>query len=372
MSRPTFVIADEDKIIQQQYNGRRISVYVGKVKISDVQGWVDNPRIEVMKKAYLSKTGPHVLSQDEIFDLMKNDPDVKLADLRDDIIKNGLRKPITLTYEGKLLDGNRRFFSVKFALEELPPTYPYRSDLEVVPCFVLLQDAPVEDEEAVLVEENFSASHKVEWPDYVKARKICAAFDEGKLSEDAIAKKFGWPKRKVQDSLRINEIIQDFMAIATEPKDPEDETGGGFGMSDTQAEDICNRSYQYFNEAHKSFRDPLKKEPEFKIQFFKWLAEGRFHSFPEVRIAYKAWGSPEAKAALSNADDPNAAKSAKAIIDYNDRVIKSAGEIEGRITNFTKFLEGMSVQQLKTVPADVREKLHSALKTVDGFLSTLG
>lgn len=370
MSKTAFM-CDEPQATTRLYNGRKIAVWQCRVDINLVSGWVDNPRIDVEKRRFQAMHGARDLTQDEIFDIMKNTPEFKLADLRDDILKNGLREPLTLTWTGRLLDGNRRFFALKYALESLPPTDPNRQDLEKVPAYVLLEDAPEEDEQNVLVEENFSASLKLEWPDYVKAQLVVAEFRSGKgLDEKQIARKFGWSKQKVVEALKIDEIIQSFMTYATDPVNPEDELGGGLGLSETEAENICAKNYQYFNEAKKSFPNQLKTEPEFAVQFFKWIHEGKFSSFPEVRIAYKAWQSPEAKAALMQ-PDPTAAKAAKAIIDYNSRVVKTNDEIEGRIVNFTKFIEGINIAQLQNVSAEARASFAKMVETFNKLLESV-
>ena len=370
MSKTAFM-CDEPQATTRLYNGRKIAVWQCRVDINLVSGWVDNPRIDVEKRRFQAMHGARELTQDEIFDIMKNTPEFKLADLRDDILKNGLREPLTLTWTGRLLDGNRRFFALKYALESLPPTDPNRQDLEKVPAYVLLKDAPEEDEQNVLVEENFSASLKLEWPDYVKAQLVVAEFRSGKgLDEKQIARKFGWSKQKVVEALKIDEIIQSFMTYATDPVNPEDDLGGGLGLSETEAENICAKNYQYFNEAKKSFPNQLKTEPEFAVQFFKWIHEGKFSSFPEVRIAYKAWQSPEAKAALMQ-PDPTAAKAAKAIIDYNARVVKTNDEIEGRIVNFTKFIEGINVAQLQNVSAEARASFAKMVETFNKLLESV-
>ena len=250
----TEFMCDEPKVTTRLYNGRKLSVWQCKVDINLISGWVDNPRIDVEKRKFQASHGARDLTQEEVFDIMKNTPDFKLKDLRDDILKNGLREPLTLSWKGRLLDGNRRFFALKYALESLPPTDPNRIDLEKVPAYVLLEDASEEDERNVLVEENFSASLKLEWPDYVKAQMVVAAYRNGDgLDERQIAQKFGWSRTKVLDSLKIDEIIQSFMTYATDPVDPEDDNGGGLGLSETEAETICAKSYQFFNEAKKSF-----------------------------------------------------------------------------------------------------------------------
>lgn len=362
-TQPAFLLdKPKPQIKQRLYNGRRINVWEGKVKVSSILGWVDNPRIELEKKKFVSQVGDRALTQDEIFDLMKNDPEVKLKELRDDIIKNGLREPLALSYTGKLLDGNRRFFAVKYALAHMPLSDPNRQDLETVEVHVLSEDATEVDEQNVLVEENFSASLKIEWPAYVKAVKVIDAHEDG-LTLDEISQKFSWAKSKIKETLKIHEIIQEFIIFATADIDPNDDTGGGFGLSDQEAETIAARNYQYFNEAQKSFFDPLKTDIDFKIQFFKWINQSKFSSFPEVRIAYKAWQHPEAKAALLQ-PDPAAAKSAKAILDYNTRVVKSADEAIGRIDTFVKYIKEMTASDIKLIPESSRNNLQQALELV--------
>ncbi len=269
---------------------------------------------------------------------------------------------VTLSFDGKLLDGNRRFFAIKYALETMPSTDPNRQDLESVDVHILNQDATEEDEQNVLVEENFSASLKIEWPDYVKAMMVVDASESG-LTPEEISKKFNWNKSKIKETLKINEIISEFITFATSPKDQNDESGGGLGLSEHEAETIAAKNYQYFNEAQKSIFEPIKTDFDFKIQFFKWIYDGKFSSFPEVRVAYTAWKHPEAKAALMQ-PEPTAAKSAKAILDYNSRVVRSTDEAVGRIDSFVKFLSEMTAAEMKLLPSSSRESLEKAMEMI--------
>ena len=362
-AKPTFILDQPEPHVKQRlYNGRKLIVWEGKVKIDSIQGWVENPRIEIAKKKLVQKVGNRQLAQDEIFDLMKNDPEVKLKDLRDDIIKNGLREPLTLSFSGKLLDGNRRYFALKFALETMPATDPNRQDLETVNAYILNKDSTEDDEQNVLVEENFSPSLKIEWPDYVKAMHVVAAHDEG-LTEAEIARKFSWAKAKVKETLKIHEIINEFQTYAISTVDPNDESGGGLGLSEQDAETVAAKNYQYFNEAQKSFFNPLKSDFDFKIQFFKWIHDGKFSSFPEVRVAHKAWENPEAKAAIMQPHQ-TAAKDAKAILDYNNRISRSTDEAIGRIESFVSFLNDMSAAEMSLLPDTSKSNLEKALEMV--------
>jgi hypothetical protein len=362
-TKPSFLLDKPTPQIKQRlYNGRKIMVWEGKVKVPSIQGWVENPRIELAKKTFLEKVGDRPLTQEEIFDLMKNDPEVRLRELRDDIMKNGLREPLTLSFKGKLLDGNRRFFALKYVLESIPPTDPNKSDFVEIDAFVLNEGASDEEEQNVLVEENFSASLKIEWPDYVKAMMVVRAEDDG-LTPDQIAKKFNWTKTKVNETLRIYEIIQEFETLAVSKPDPEDESGGGFGLTEQDAQVLAAKNYQYFNEAQKSFREPLKTDIDFKIQFFKWIKEKKFSNFNEVRVAHKAWKDPEAKAAIMG-HDPSAAKRAKTILDYNERMVRSVDDAAGRIQTFTRFLKDMTAEEIKVIPEKTRINLQEILTTV--------
>jgi hypothetical protein len=337
-------------------------VLEGKVRIAEIQGWIENPRIELAKKKISGSVGDRRLQQDEVFELMKSDPEIKLNELRDDIMRNGLREPLTLSHSGKLLDGNRRFFAIKHALAGMQPDNPDRANLEAVDAYVLTEDASEEDEENVLVEENFSPSLKIEWPDYVKALKVIEAHEVG-LGTQEIARKFNWRRGKVEETLRIYKLIQEFIVFATESKDPDDESGGGLGISEQEAESIAAKSYQYFNEAQKSFFQQLSTDVDFKFQFFRWIHEGKFHSFPEVRVAHQAWKHPEARAALLS-QEPTAAKSAKAILDYNNRLVRNDEEVAGRIEGFVKFLQSMTAAQIAGLPKATRENLESSLELV--------
>jgi len=145
-----------------------------------------------------------------------------------------------------------------------------------------------------------------------------------------------------------------------EKVDPGDENGGGIGLTEHEAQTLAAKNYQYFNEAQKSFYEPMMTDAEFKIQFFRWIHKGKFKSFPEVRIAHKAWKDPEAKPILMS-EDPDAAKAAKATLEYNDRVVQTTGEAVGRIDAFVKFLKNLKSDEIKSLPTATREKLKEAI-----------
>ena len=243
----------------------------------------------------------------------------------------------------------------------MPESDPNRRDFEVVDAHVLTESATEDDEHDILVEENFSASLKIQWPDYVKAQKVIAAHEAGMPAKE-IAKRFAWNPSKVRETVRIYRVIEDFKAFATDQPD-EAEGGGGLGLSEQEAEQIASENYQYFNEAQRAFLQPLETDIDFKANFFKWIKDGKFSSFAEVRVAHRAWQDPEAKAILMG-PEPTAAKIAKSTLEYNERLVRSGEEVLGRIQQFVKFLSQLEVQQVMALPEGTVKKLEDTLSSV--------
>lgn len=353
---PKFMEAGS-KIIDRLYRGKSIPMLDGKVKISAISGWAENPRIEIAREKWVREYGQEP-DQDAVYSIMKNDRDVDLGRLSSDIRKNGLREPLVLTHGGRLLDGNRRFFAIRHAMEKFPDSQT-RASLETVRAFVLTSEASADDEERILVEENFAPSLKKEWPDYVKARHIQKSQEDG-MSRDEIANRFGWSKAQINEALRILNVIDEFKMFAQSQPDPEDDSGGGLGLSESEIEDVVSKKYQHFNEAQKSFRDPLGKDPEFKFSFFRWLNDDKFTSFPQVRIAHKAWENPEARRVLQNQSE-DAGKDAKTIVDEAARITQKRENIGYQIQNYLKFLRGLTLENISELAPESLAELREIL-----------
>lgn len=366
MNKPSFLLPGKpdrpSRIIQRLYHGHPVLAWEGPVKVSDVQGWIDNPRIQLEGKKYRSKVGNRPMTQQEVYDLMVNTPEFKLKTLRDDILQKGLRVPITLNYEGKLLDGNRRYFAIKYALANLPADAPERARLEVIPAYVLTSEADEEVERLVIVEENFAPSLKEQWPDLVQARFVVSDKAAG-LSEEAIARRHGWNKKKVLDTLRIDEIIQEYISFLVSDRNPEQEDAGGLGLTEEDADLSAGKNYQFFNEAQKSFFNQLRTDADFKLTFFRWIYDGKFTSFPEVRIAYSIYKSAELRSILESPSE-SAAKEAKATHDYKNRAIKTEEQIAGQVEYMAKFLEELKVKDVANLPRELVDRLRKGLETL--------
>ena len=106
-------------------------------------------------------------SDDEMLELMLNFDDGSFAiqDLGEDVKRNGVREPITVTWDGTLIDGNRRKFAVMWALSDRGgATNEQHQLLTRVPMFVLPENAPDIQKQSIIIQENYAESLKKEWP----------------------------------------------------------------------------------------------------------------------------------------------------------------------------------------------------------------
>lgn len=357
----------EPEWVDRLYHGRLLWLCKGEVSISDIRGWADNPRLNLEMKDWKNEHADASITQDYLYDLMVETEHVHLKELSKNIRENGLREPIILTFEGNLLDGNRRFFATKFAYDNSKDENEKRK-LSNIPAFVLPQNALEEDIHHILVEENFSPSLKKEWPDYVKSIYIHKAKEEGKTNQD-IAKTYGWTVAKVTDTIRTYEILQNFIEYAVSPPDPES-GGGGLGKSELEAEKIASKNYQFFNEAQKSFRDQLRDDLDFSELFYQLIAKEKFFkSWQEVRRAYDGYQDPTAKKILE-AGEASGGKDLRVLIDVKKRNLKEILSAQETIDKFIEFLSGMSTEQKQSVSGDSLMNLEKTLTTVINMIKS--
>lgn len=360
MTIPSILVSNPTPRNEQRYfRGKPLSVWMGKANVDDIQGWVDNPRLDLHLKRFKEAHANREPEQDEILSIMVADKAFELAKLVVDIRENGVRTPIILSNTGVLLDGNRRFFAVKKLISETNPADPMLDDYKFVPVIVLSETCTESDEKLVLWHENFYPDLKHQWPDFVLATFVSDRLQDGD-DEKTVATTFGWTKAKVRETKKIMELIRDFIEFAT--TDPQDDSDG-LGLSENEAEGLASASYQFFNEAQKSFYDKLFSDYDFKIQFFKWIYEGKFASFPQVRVAHQAWDDDKLRKILKS-DDPEAAARVLAEVQYRKVVKQDNEDASQKIADFEKYLNDMKAVQLTSLTDEDIVRLESILVKV--------
>lgn len=348
-------ISPSPRLTLKSFHGRRIQVWEGFANVNKINGWVENPRLDIELKRFRNENAGRNPNNDEILNIMVTVKEFSIKTLSDDLRDNGVRQPIIISQDGRLLDGNRRYFATLFLVSKTPADDPNLQDYVKVPVWVL-HESNAEDETRILVQENFYSSLKVEWGDYVKATHIYTDLQDGH-SVVAVSQKYGWSKAKVNETKKIMEIIDEFKNFATL------QDGEGLGIDELEAEQIAAEKYQFFNEAQKSFYTELSSNYEFKTQFFRQIADNVFSSFQEVRIAWDAWQDSQAREILETGT-PGAAKKAKALLDYknfhNTGLSKSGDTIDG----FVKFLNQLTSAQMTALTPESLTQLAECLQRV--------
>ncbi len=340
----------------KSFHGRKIQIWDGVAKINKISGWVGNPRLDLELKRFRDSNAGRSPNDDEILNIMISVKEFDIKSLADDIRDNGVRQPVIVSRDGRLLDGNRRYFASRYLISKTPDNDPNLPDYQKIPVWVL-QHSNIDDEHRILVQENFYSSLKVEWGDYVKASYVYNDLNEG-MSVVSVKQKYGWSSAKINETKRIMGLIDEFKNFATEEAGED-----GLGIEELEAERIAAEKYQYFNESQKSFFSALEKDYEFKKQFFRWIFDGTFSSFQEVRIAHEAWSDDRARKELLSGEN-NAAKKAKAVLDYKKLLTERTTKAEDNIDDFIKMLEGLTAHQISELSADSIIKLEDCLKRI--------
>lgn len=338
------------------FHGRPLMVWEGYADPTKVSGWVSNPRLELELKRFKNKFAGREPDQDEILKLMLADKEFDLKKLAEDIRKNGVQMPLILSASGKLLDGNRRFFAVKHLLNITSEQDPTLQIFKRVPVIVLDENASPDDEHHVLVQTNFYDTLKKPWPAMVLATHVYNALQEGATAA-AVSQRFEWTVAKVNDTKKIMGLIYEFISWAIE------DAPDGLGLDELDAEAIAAEKYQQFNEAQKSFYQALLNDVEFKVQFFRWVAEDKFKNFQEVRVARVAWEDPELRNILLS-NSPEAAEHARAAVAYKKVSANGVQKVSEQIENFTKFLRKLTAQEISGLKPNAMTDLEEILRKV--------
>jgi hypothetical protein len=334
--------------VQRKFHGRQLLVWVGEALVADISGWVSNPRLDLELKRFKNKFAGREPDQEEILTIMAVTPEFELKKLAEDIRKNGVQKPVILNFEGKLLDGNRRYFAVRYLIANTKETDPKLQEYIKIPVIVLDENCSEDDENHVLVQENFYTDLRKPWPHFVLASYVYDALENGE-SAKAVSQRYEWSVAKVNDTKKIMGLINEFISFASS------DTPDGLGLEALDAERIAADNYQFFNEAQKSFYTQLLSDVDFKVQFFRWIYEKKFSSFAQVRVAYSAWEDDDLRKILKSSD-PEAAERVAAAVAFKKVSKTTDVQISTKISQFSGFLNNIKASEIaQLTESDVRE-----------------
>lgn len=164
------------------FHNEWVNVYPITLPLDEIQFWKENNRTIFTFERLSRLTGKTLenLSLEEITQFIAEQDIHKLEVLADSVGRNGVQVPLIIRDDGKLLDGNRRYFACQWLKmqcnlrQQTPP-----STLNDIPALIIRgADLSPELELKILAEANFIPDLKVAWPLDAQARAVESYYEE--------------------------------------------------------------------------------------------------------------------------------------------------------------------------------------------------
>lgn len=197
------------------FHGKHIAMFEGYVDITTVDLWEENDRADLNVQEFV-EINDRRPEQQELFSLMtgqlrlpslsKKDP-FKIVELANSIARKGVERPIILTADGLLGDGNRRATAAKYVVETPGYSPEEKERARFVRAWVTPPGLTDDEFDAIVVALNFESDHKEDWPEYVKARRVV---DDYRLRRSGVTGRF-----TTKDDSEIKKAVASRFAIKT-------------------------------------------------------------------------------------------------------------------------------------------------------------
>lgn len=170
------IAIDDIRPDKRVFHNVPIDVYQRTLHLDEIDFWTKNNRtlfsFEILQK---NKKKPlQEISIEDITSFIAEQPIHKLSTLADSIKRNGVQVPLIIRDDGKLLDGNRRYFACQW-LKQINQKQgnEFPDVLTEIPVMVIRKkDITHEIELKILAEANFIKDLKEPWPLDAQARAI--------------------------------------------------------------------------------------------------------------------------------------------------------------------------------------------------------
>jgi len=340
----------DNRAKRKLFHNEWINVYPTTLSLDEIHFWPENnrtiftfERLERLKDQKLVK-----ISIEEITRFVAEQDIHKLEILADSIERNGVQIPLIIRDDGKLLDGNRRFFAcqwLKMLFAECGEKQP--DCLSQIPVDVIRKaDLKGDLELKILAEANFIPDLKVPWPLDAQARAVDAYYEQivkaKKIDRETalaeVVSVFGIERQRAVDLLGALDLTKKFIDDAGDDKD---------GQIKRRA--IVEEKFVYFweflNKATKGRRaySPETEAVELKEvtgMFFQLMAKGRDNPIANVKQVEPLAQSRRDKDAWEILKESKGAKLSVVVSIMNDK--KEVRKAEDKIRVFLAWLKGIN------------------------------
>jgi len=361
------------RYVTRVFHRKPVALFEGRVRTEDIQGWVDNVRISVLVKKFERDYSRRPTNKDLYTLLLDHDREFKIKELARSIFWNGVRVPIIVDADGRLLDGNRRYFATLHLLKTDPEN---RANYETINALVLPPDVDEETKNKVIIEMNFVEDPKLDWSPYVKARLVHKEFEMQRVPDPKeLGDRFGWQASKIREAIETINLVNQFIAFHAQPTD-QGEDGDGYRRlgSEMEAEILAAENYTLFWEARNKFRDKLEANIRFKEWFFDMMGRSPFKSIAQVRMLWECWQDEQSRSELERKTLEGVDRAILIVkakeAGFNVGDAEDAGtvarreEMEKKIRKFSRWLLEQQIATLQTMGPETLQSLRDALETV--------
>ena len=377
--RPIFVPNDAPwDPVQMRFNGVPITLYRTEGDPSQINGWINNPRIEMILRRWRNagyRSSDAYPDDEEMLELMLKDDDIsrrptfQIKDLGEDVKRNGVREAIVVSWDGMLLDGNRRKFAVMWALAEKKggARHDQRQLLERIPIMVLPENAPEADKKSIVIQENYAPSLKEPWPEvvtngalynrYVELSDLATSADDLQIRQRLREEFPRFGVTDIRDRIETWRVIEEFRAEYSDDMDQDN------------MERLINDQFQYFRQANDTFRRrDCYGKPEFRDLLFTGIRHDLFPSFASVRELDDIYENSDASEIFLRGEGMSSGQKRENFrlardVAGRDRA-NNEQTIEKRLESIIHSIDEFTSVDLAKIPPSLRSRLEKALERI--------
>lgn len=378
------------------FHGREVPVLGGFVKTADIKQWKNNERLEIHLGQFRQQNDRDP-SPEEVLDIMlskmvlpgiTDDDQFQIVALARSIAVNGVRKPPILDVDGTPLDGNRRVAACYYILHSEEFDTDQKRRAEYVYVWQLTEHATDLEREAVVVSLNFESDCKVDWPEYVKARKVHEEWEAMLALEPRLPNLQRQAQMKRALSMKFalgpdTNHVNRYLKMVEWSTAFEEYHVNGRQKDAYEAKHRASRYFQYFDELAKGattegVAHALRQDEAFKRMVFDLLYDGKFRNWRQIRELKLIHDNPEAREALTRARNETDLELAEDHLENAMTIARSARaeqrEIGAntRIESFVKWLEELPVRAFRdTITRQNLLRLRRAFRLVEGHAAAI-
>lgn len=363
-----------------RFHGREIELIEGFVDIDELHAWLDNDRLEIHVAAFRRERGRGP-TDDELIQLMLSEIEIEgvtrtdefeIKSLADSIAANGVRVPPIVDHWGVPQDGNRRLAACAYIRRSDRYDNAAKERAGTVRVWKMSEFAHADDYRAVVIGLNFEPSEKIDWPDYIRARRVAEDWNrmlaaEGEPPSPARRQQLRkeLAARFVIDTNRVDRFLK-----MVDWSERFEEHHRDLGRGEHEVQQKASEWFQYFAEmrigqTEGGVNHTLNNDEQLRTLTFDLLYDGKIKAFPLIRELPKVARSQEARDLLVEAaaiavpagadpkKDPMLKAAREKVADAvakaraEDAEIRAAGA-EQKIKSFVSWL--------RKVPIDVFEE----------------